>query len=284
MHLGENNVQSPNFKTEKVMIEKVYTTYDGMCYFVTTMYKIGPGWSDNIAISMSDTLDPEDTPESIKFFLTSKHNQFGVVFNHWLEGNVFDATMPYKKGHYMALNLKKTMYNFLPLTSNCKKETAYECLAKLVASNFTDNQHSSPKICIPAIYQTLVKMAFNGPFELCEKGEENYRMMLKLLDIWFTAIKTCPISCTRTEFVARQSAVQYSYPGLLFYWHFESTNVQVYQEYLIYDEIGMIGSIGGLLGLCLGFSFLNVISYFIGKIQKMGQSQQIKISDHLGPN
>ena len=69
-----------------------------------------------------------------------------------------------------------------------------------------------------------------------------------------------------------------------FFWRFESTNIQVYREYLIYDEIGMIGSIGGLLGLFLGFSFLNVISYFIGKIQKMGQSQQIKISDHLGPN
>ena len=110
MHLGENDVQSPNFKTEKVMIEKIYTSYDGMCYFVTPMYKIGSGWSDNIAISMSDTLDPEDTPESIKFFLTSKRNQFGVVFNQWLEGNVFDATMPYKKGYYMKLNLKQTMY------------------------------------------------------------------------------------------------------------------------------------------------------------------------------
>ena len=111
-------------------------------------------------------------------------------------------------------------------------------------------------------------MAYDGSFELCENGKENYHMVLKLLDILFHAIKTCPISCTRTEYVARQSTVQYSYPGLLLYWHFESTNVQVYQEYLIYDEIGMIGSIGGLLGLFLGFSFLNVFSYFIGKIQR----------------
>ena len=33
MHLGENNVQSPNFETEKVMIEKVYTTYDKISDF-----------------------------------------------------------------------------------------------------------------------------------------------------------------------------------------------------------------------------------------------------------
>ena len=162
MHLGENNVPSPNLKTEKVMVEKVYTSYDGMCYFVTPKYKIGSGMADNIAISMSDSLDPEDTPESIKFFLTSKSNQFGVILNQWLEGNVFHATMPYKKEHSMALSLKQTMYNFLPRTSNCKEETEYECLAKLIASNIKDQENSSPIICIPALYQSLVKMAFNG--------------------------------------------------------------------------------------------------------------------------
>ena len=274
MYLGENNVPSSNFRTEKVLIEKIYTYYYGMCYLVTPKYKIGSdNWNDNIVISMSDSLDPEDTPESIKLYLTSKDNQFGLIINQWLEGNVFDATMPYKKGHSIQLDLKQIKRNFLPLTSNCKEETAYDCLAKRVASTILD--HSGHIICIPAIHQTLVKMAFNGSFELCEEGQENYRMVLKVLDILSHAIKTCPISCTRTEYVARQSKVQYSYPGLLLYWHFESTNVQVYQEYLIYDEIGMIGSIGGLLGLFLGFSFLNVTSYFIGKIQKLGRSIRI---------
>ena len=117
-------------------------------------------------------------------------------------------------------------------------------------------------------------MAFNKSFELCEKGEENHRMVAKLHELLLPMMQKCPISCIRTEYIGRQNSVKYSYPGLALFWHFESTNVQVYQEYLIYDEIGMIGSIGGLLGLFLGFSFLNVISYFIGKIQKLGQSNQ----------
>ena len=143
MHLGENNIPSSNFETEKLIIEKIYTYNDGMCYILTPKYKIGTGsWYDNIAISMSKSLEPADTPESIKLFLTSKDNQFGVIINHWLEGNVFEAIMPYKKGYYMALNLKQSKYNFLPLTSNCKEETAYDCLAKHVASNIMDQQHS----------------------------------------------------------------------------------------------------------------------------------------------
>ena len=120
-------------------------------------------------------------------------------------------------------------------------------------------------------------MALNVSFDLCEKTKENYDMVLKFADLLDSAIKTCPTSCTRSEYVGRQSPIEYPSPGLALFWLFESTNVQVYQEYLIYDEIGMIGSIGGLLGLFLGFSFFNVISYFIGKIKKIGQSQQIMV-------
>ena len=29
----------------------------------------------------------------------------------------------------------------------------------------------------------------------------------------------------------------------------------VYEEYLIFDIVGMIGSVGGTLGMCIGFSF-----------------------------
>jgi len=37
--------------------------------------------------------------------------------------------------------------------------------------------------------------------------------------------------------------------------------MNVYEEYLIYDVKGMVGSIGGTLGLFIGFSFYNVIGY-----------------------
>ena len=34
----------------------------------------------------------------------------------------------------------------------------------------------------------------------------------------------------------------------------------VYQEYLIFDMVGLIGSVGGTLGMCIGFSFSGVTS------------------------
>ena len=34
----------------------------------------------------------------------------------------------------------------------------------------------------------------------------------------------------------------------------------LHEEYLIYDAIGLIGSVGGTLGMLIGFSFINVIT------------------------
>ena len=43
--------------------------------------------------------------------------------------------------------------------------------------------------------------------------------------------------------------------------------VAVYDEYLIYNEVSMIASVGGTLGMCIGFSFTNVVSCIINFIR-----------------
>ena len=40
--------------------------------------------------------------------------------------------------------------------------------------------------------------------------------------------------------------------------------MKVYEEYIIIDAISMIGSVGGTLGLFIGFSFSNIINVLIG--------------------
>ena len=53
--------------------------------------------------------------------------------------------------------------------------------------------------------------------------------------------------------------VRYKPPGTKF----------VYEEYLIVDFYGMVGVVGGTLGLFVGFSFFNVITFFIELIKRM---------------
>ena len=53
----------------------------------------------------------------------------------------------------------------------------------------------------------------------------------------------------------------------LWYQFEDDQDTIVYEEYLIYDTINMIGSLGGTLGIFIGFSFSNVLNVIISWIQ-----------------
>ena len=52
------------------------------------------------------------------------------------------------------------------------------------------------------------------------------------------------------------------------------------REYLIYDAVGLIGSIGGTLGIFIGFSFSNTISNFVHYIQILFAKVVLKFSSN----
>ena len=49
---------------------------------------------------------------------------------------------------------------------------------------------------------------------------------------------------------------------------FETMELQVKEEYVIYDFVGMISSLGGNLGLFIGFSFFDAFCWLLDLIQK----------------
>ena len=125
------------------------------------------------------------------------------------------------------------------------------------------------KFCLPIIYQSLLKLAFlNNSIEFCETAIDSTCMYTNLWKLLANASKNCSTSCTRTQYIGRVQKTQHIFPknGIELLWRFDSTDILINQEYLIYDVIGMIGSIGGLLGLFIGFSFKDFLFYFIDRI------------------
>ena len=51
-------------------------------------------------------------------------------------------------------------------------------------------------------------------------------------------------------------------------YHFYDNSTTVYEEYYIYDAISMVGSVGGTLGMCIGFSFTGIISFLTNILQQ----------------
>ena len=41
----------------------------------------------------------------------------------------------------------------------------------------------------------------------------------------------------------------------------------VHEEYILYDEVAIVGSIGGTLGLFIGFSFRDIVVYILDKLR-----------------
>ena len=63
-----------------------------------------------------------------------------------------------------------------------------------------------------------------------------------------------------------------------FRYKFSHNSTTIYEEYLVYDSISMIGSVGGTLGMCIGFSFTGLISPLINLLQQLMEFIKKKVT------
>ena len=80
-----------------------------------------------------------------------------------------------------------------------------------------------------------------------------------------------PKTCTILQYSGDlESQEKSNSPEVYFSYDISSPGtVVVYEEYLIYDTIGLIGSVGGTMGMFIGFSFSGTISQIIAYISKL---------------
>ena len=69
----------------------------------------------------------------------------------------------------------------------------------------------------------------------------------------------CKPNCKITQYSGKQTYQEKSDTIAIRYSYLAPALTIVHKEYLIYDAIGLIGSIGGTLGIFIGFSFSNTI-------------------------
>ena len=124
--------------------------------------------------------------------------------------------------------------------------------------------------CLPIDYKSFINQNNNNEsFEICH--HDNY------LDLW-VKIHRRLINETRKTL---KPCMIHQYDGdlMTFYEHmpnyrhiqvayiFKSDEMIVRQEYLIIDDIQLIGTVGGTLGLFIGFSFLDVLQKCMTKFK-----------------
>ena len=117
--------------------------------------------------------------------------------------------------------------------------------------------------CIPIEYTNIFKLSdTNLPFSTTCIEQSGF-MNKELLEI----LDKCSKACTTFEYsgtiVTHPEVFNNSRSTGLGFWFNGENEMAASEEYLIYEITGVIGSIGGTLGLFIGFSFFDVSAKLI---------------------
>ena len=174
--------------------------------------------------------------------------------------------------------IKQEKYQYLSSDGQCSQESFYECLSRLLASRLEQSK------CSIISYPNL---------PICKTNETKSvsRMAMYYLNHEVLSFNStfknelCPKLCTTVDYNGELGVSQqmnlwaYDYKTsatFAFEYRFKQSSVIVYKEYVIYDAISMIGSVGGTLGMCIGFSFTGLVSYIINLLHHIFLKIEIK--------
>ena len=122
--------------------------------------------------------------------------------------------------------------------------------------------------CVPLILRSIVEATkINKSFTICNKtsGKENFIENWKNLS---NHINNCQKSCKTIEFKGNVKTYEGwdDFEGLRLMMYYSSNEINVQEEYLLYDIVDVVGIVGGNLGLFIGFSFVGLVTKFFSML------------------
>ena len=164
--------------------------------------------------------------------------------------------------NYLMIDYAEENHEYI---NDCNEVPFFKCYATKIAES---DEFKCPKKCVNLVHQSMVD-SIDHNIPRCGTDEEHYCMIgPESVETVFKLKATCQKQCNNrgSKLVIKKS--EYTYPYLL-----GSKQIAVYlnflpetvhnKEYLIFDHIGMFGSIGGSLGLFLGFSLFGTLGMIV---------------------
>ena len=175
------------------------------------------------------------------------------------------------------------------MSYDCTDESYYECLGKrfhrtLGQPIIGSEENSFRDICAP------FTLPFGeNPVPLCRNDSIRRRYEETILQLEADQDKYCKKSCSTKEFKieVRKQISKYETNKFGFQYQFEvpkSTKDHmsrkpfkiIKKEYLILNEMSLIGNVGGTLGMFVGFSFIGTIEWLLDILSKVKNHIKIK--------
>ena len=250
LNIGVNSLQQFDGQQFELVVEELLTINYGLCY------KINSIESGDIGISMfKDMISFDMTTPYI--YITSEDNSYGILDTTWMNGDetkfALHNLIPYP-GANIIYNLKAVKTKYTNESSTCSEGNHFnKCMVKTIL----DASYNCTNRCLPL---SLPQYDSYDYFPECQTWEDYACMKGNVENIFIDEIyENCPSACETVEYTGKVLHTVYLDESS-FQWSYDiGKRMIVNEEYVVYDFAGFISSVGGMIGLFIGFSFLDLI-------------------------
>ena len=193
-------------------------------------------------------------------YLSSEANSYGVTMYDWKDG---DRVQSNKIKGSQIFTLQPLTINSMKSPFKCQDEAYYECFeAKMSKENFSECPTKCSAIStysdLMPICQTKEEFECANEIALKIQNDNSSQRCLPSCRIVNYSVKHTYSEDTESDQAKRDIFIRY---------HVEGPKMLELNEYVIYDFGAMLGSIGGTLGMFVGFSFAGCFSFLLTRIR-----------------
>ena len=268
LNIGVNIIKEGEH-VQSYLVKENPTTRYGKCYVIIPnqleMKPMSDTWS--VAIAKNITSENKDMD---KVYIQISSNDTIDTLNFKISGVTNEVTehiFTNEKNGYLEIDYAEKNMEFI---KDCSEIPFFRCFAKKI--NDTSKFNCSKK-CIPIFAQSVMEninhdipQCSNDDEEYCMIGLENY---ITYMELKSECLKQCKNKVATLDInrVLSKPVFPIGNVQLEMYFHMAPERLS-YKEYLIYDGITMFGSIGGSLGLFVGFSLFDSLSLVLECVLK----------------
>ena len=261
----------------KVKFSKL-TTNDGNSYKISTSFvNVRPPFWLYVQVNFSKEIADGEIP-FVNIFISSEENSYGMTMHDWRDGK--RIRLNGVQG-FLWIEVQPKKLKKMKLEYKCSEHGFYNCFHDDLMKQDFDH---CPRKCYSI-------SANRNTEPICTTLDEfqcshNVTKTLK-------GVSNCKPACNQIDFgLVSEYQEDLDNPdakrNVTLAYRVYDPIVKVEEEYLIQDFVGMLGSIGGTLGLFIGFSFSGGISFVLHHIQeileKVLSKREEKANDHQEQN
>ena len=277
LKVGMNEIVTGKILT-KYDVKEISTPTYGMCYIIIPSEIFMTPYVDylTVLVAKNSTLNKDKIDEVM--VQISSNDTFPTIMDSApaIDNEVISMEFDLQnKDKLLFIDYSEENTEYI---SDCSEMAFFKCWATKIQES---EEFKCPKKCVALAYQSMMD-TIDHNLSTCETDTEQYCMVgPEGLETIMKLKSNCQKQCKNkgSKLVIRKS--EYAYPHQL-----GSIQIAVelrilpeivyFKEYLIFDELGMLVSIGGSLGLFLGFSLFDTLCLIVDFILRKVSNQVTK--------